>query len=102
LNSKHIEVERQLATVGPGFNLLGMLGPNGRIATGDPAHVPIGIYAERASKKLGLRDAVSLRIARTDNVRSALLVVERGEAPVGMVYAGREPAMLSVSATSVA
>ena len=77
----------QHVTIGPGFDLLGMLGPNGRIATGDPAHVPVGIYAEQALKKLGLWDAVSSRLARTDDVRSALLLVERGEAPVGIVYA---------------
>jgi molybdate transport system substrate-binding protein len=77
----------QHVTIGPGFNLLGMLGSNGRIATGDPAHVPVGIYAEQALKKLGLWDAVSPRLARTDDVRSALLLVERGEAPAGIVYA---------------
>jgi molybdate transport system substrate-binding protein len=77
----------QHVTIGPGFNLLGLLGPNGRIATGDPAHVPVGIYAEQALKKLGLWDAVSPRLARADDVRSALLLVERGEAPAGIVYA---------------
>jgi molybdate transport system substrate-binding protein len=77
----------QHVTIGPGFDLLGMLGPNGRIATGDPAHVPVGIYAEQALKKLGLWDAVSPRLARTEDVRAALLLVERGEAPAGIVYA---------------
>jgi len=77
----------QHVTIGPGFDLLGMLGPNGRIATGDPAHVPVGIYAEQALRKLGIWDAVSPRLARADDVRSALLLVERGEAPVGIVYA---------------
>ena len=55
----------QHVTIGPGFNLLGLLGPNGRVATGDPAHVPVGIYAEQALKKLGIWDAVSPRLART-------------------------------------
>jgi molybdate transport system substrate-binding protein len=77
----------QHVTIGPGANLLGMLGPNGRIATGDPAHVPVGIYAEQALKKLGLWDAIAPRLARTDDVRAALLLVERGEAPAGIVYA---------------
>ena len=76
----------QHVTIGPGFNLLGLLGPNGRVATGDPAHVPVGIYAEQALRKLGIWDAVSPRLARTDDVRSALLLVERGEAPAGIVY----------------
>jgi molybdate transport system substrate-binding protein len=77
----------QHVTISPGFNLLGLLGPNGRISTGDPAHVPVGIYAEQALKKLRLWDAVSPRLARTDDVRAALLLVERGEAPAGIVYA---------------
>ena len=77
----------QHVTIGPGFDLLGLLGPNGRIATGDPAHVPVGLYAEQALKKVGMWDAVQPRLARTDDVRAALLLVERGEAPAGIVYA---------------
>jgi molybdate transport system substrate-binding protein len=77
----------QHVAIKPGFDLLAMLGPSGRAATGDPAHVPVGIYAEQALKKLGLWDAVAPRLARTDDVRSALLLVERGEAPAGIVYA---------------
>jgi molybdate transport system substrate-binding protein len=73
-------------TIGADFNLLGLLGANGRLATGDPAHVPVGIYVEQALKKLGLWDAVAPRLARSDDVRSALLLVERGEAPAGIVY----------------
>ncbi len=77
----------QHVTIAPDFNLLGLLGPTGRIATGDPAHVPVGIYAEQALKKLDLWDAAAPRLARADDVRSALLLVERGEAPAGIVYA---------------
>jgi len=73
-------------TIGPGFDLAGLLGPNGRLATGDPAHVPVGIYAEQALRKLGLWDSISPHLARTDDVRAALLLVERGEAPAGIVY----------------
>lgn len=75
------------ADIGPGFDLAGLLGKNGRIATGDPAHVPVGLYAEQALRKLGLWDVAAPRLARTDDVRSALLLVERGEAPAGIVYA---------------
>jgi molybdate transport system substrate-binding protein len=74
-------------TLGPDFDLLGLLGPNGRLATGDPAHVPVGIYAEQALKKLGWWDKVAPRLASTEDVRAALLLVERGEAPAGIVYA---------------
>jgi molybdate transport system substrate-binding protein len=76
----------QHVTISRGFDLVGLLGPNGRVATGDPAHVPVGIYAEQALKKLGIWHAVSPRLARADDVRSALLLVERGEAPAGIVY----------------
>ena len=75
----------QHVTIGPGFDLLALLGPNGRIATGDPAHVPVGIYAEQALKKMNLWQAVAPRLARTDDVRAALLLVELGEAPAGIV-----------------
>jgi molybdate transport system substrate-binding protein len=74
-------------TIGPGFELLKLLGPNGRLATGDPAHVPVGIYAEQALKQLGLWDGVAPHLARTADVRAALLLVEHGEAPAGIVYA---------------
>jgi molybdate transport system substrate-binding protein len=77
----------QHVNIGPAFNLVGMLGPNGRVATGDPAHVPVGIYAEQALTKLGIWDAVAPHLASTADVRAALLLVERGEAPAGIVYA---------------
>jgi molybdate transport system substrate-binding protein len=76
----------QHVTIGPGFDFAKLLGPNGRLATGDPAHVPVGIYAEQALRKLGAWDTVSPHLARTDDVRAALLLVERGEAPAGIVY----------------
>lgn len=74
-------------TIAPGMDLLAVLGPNGRLATGDPASVPVGLYARQALTKLGIWTAVEPRIARADNVRAALLLVERGEAPLGIVYA---------------
>ena len=70
-----------------GTDLLPRLGAQGRIATGDPAHVPAGRYAQTALTWMGVWDALSPRLARTDNVRAALLLVERGEAPLGIVYA---------------
>jgi molybdate transport system substrate-binding protein len=74
-------------TINKSFDLTGLLGATGRLATGDPAHVPVGIYAEQALKKLGMWDSISPRLARTEDVRAALLLVERGEAPAGIVYA---------------
>lgn len=70
----------------PGFDLAALLGPNGRLTTGDPAHVPVGIYAEQALKKLGVWDYAQQHLAPAPDVRSALLLVERGEAPAGIVY----------------
>lgn len=67
-------------------DLAALVGPNRRIATGDPAHVPVGRYAQAALEWMGQWDAINPRLARADNVRSALLLVERGEAPFGIVY----------------
>ena len=74
-------------TLGRGTELAALLGPNGRIATGDPAHVPVGRYAQAALTWMGQWPALAPRLARADNVRAALLLVERGEAPLGIVYA---------------
>jgi molybdate transport system substrate-binding protein len=88
-------------TLKPGANLAAILGPSGRLAVGDPAHVPAGIYAEQALKHLGLWDSVRNRLAPADNVRSALMLVSTGEAPAGIVYAtdARIVASLGVAAT---
>ena len=74
-------------TIGAGFDLAALLGADGRLATGDPAHVPVGIYAEQALRKLGLWSIAQARLAPTADVRAALLLVERGEVPAGIVYA---------------
>jgi molybdate transport system substrate-binding protein len=71
----------------PGVDLSALLGANGRIATGDPASVPVGKYAREALTNLGLWAMLEPRLARAENVRAALALVERGEAPVGIVYA---------------
>lgn len=74
-------------TISSSLDLNALLGADGRIATGDPASVPAGIYARQAFTTLGLWDKVQPRIAGADSVRSALLLVSRHEAPVGIVYA---------------
>ncbi|WP_420820629.1 molybdate ABC transporter substrate-binding protein [Serratia microhaemolytica] len=58
----------------------------GRLALGDPAHVPIGLYAKQALENLGSWATVAPHLARANNVRSALALVERQEAPLGIVY----------------
>ncbi len=60
--------------------------PGERIATGDPAHVPVGRYAEQALRSLGGWDAIAPRLVRADSVRAALAFVERGEVAAGIVY----------------
>ncbi len=57
-----------------------------RVATGDPASVPVGKYAKAALEKLGLWAEIEPSFAFTDNVRSALFFVAREEAPLGIVY----------------
>jgi len=57
-----------------------------RLAVGDPDHVPAGIYAKEALEKLGAWSSLSPVLARANNVRSALALVERNETPYGIVY----------------
>lgn len=88
-------------TLKPGMDFSAVLGPNGRLAVGDPANVPAGIYAEQALKKLDLWSAVQARLAPADNVRSAMMLVSTGEAPAGIVYAtdARVVGTLGIAAT---
>lgn len=70
----------------PHFPLAATLG-KGRLATGDPDSVPAGRYAKEALISLGVWDSVSARLVRADSVRAALAFVDRGETPLGIVYA---------------
>jgi molybdate transport system substrate-binding protein len=72
--------------IAPAFPLLAAL-DGGRLSTGDPDTVPVGRYARSALVSLGVWDQVRDRLAPADNVRSALMFVSRGEAPLGIVYA---------------
>lgn len=69
------------------ISIAALLGPNGWIASGDPAHVPAGIYAMQALQALGQWRLLKDRLARSDNVRAALALVAHGEARLGIVYA---------------
>ncbi|ESR26241.1 molybdate ABC transporter substrate-binding protein [Lutibaculum baratangense] len=68
-------------------DLAALLGTNGRLAVGDPDHVPAGIYAKQSLEALGFWGALEQRLARADDVRAALTLVSRGEASLGIVYA---------------
>lgn len=72
-------------TLAPSADLAGAL-KGGKLAMGDPDHVPAGKYGKAALEKLGIWTSVQASVARTDNVRSALAFVARGEAPLGIVY----------------
>ena len=69
------------------FPLQQALGKTGRLAIADPQSAPAGRYGRAALQYLGVWPALEPRLAITDNVRSALLFVARGEAPFGIVYA---------------
>lgn len=73
--------------VSPNLNNLPALLGADRMAMADPDSVPAGRYGKMALQALGLWDQLSTRIAPTENVRAALSLVERGEAPFGLVYA---------------
>ncbi len=73
-------------TVKAGFDLSRLLG-NGMLAMGNPDYVPAGIYGRQALETLDVWKSVRSRVARARNVRAALALVERGEAPLGVVYA---------------
>ena len=71
--------------IGLHFALRAALGDE-RWATGDPDSVPVGRYAREALTSLGVWDEVADKLVRAENVRGALMFVERGEVPIGIVY----------------
>lgn len=68
-----------------GFNIAGAF--NGKLCTGELDSVPVGIYAKQSLKSLNWWDAVKIRIVGMQDVRAALVFVERGECDAGIVYA---------------
>ncbi|NBJ11877.1 molybdate ABC transporter substrate-binding protein [Microvirga sp. SYSU G3D207] len=69
----------------PGFDLAALLGSQ-RLAMGHVNAVPAGKYGKAALEHLGAWAGVRDKVAQTENVRAALLLVSRGEAPLGVVY----------------
>jgi molybdate transport system substrate-binding protein len=69
-----------------GFGLRAALGADGRLAMADVAAVPAGRYGKAALESLGVWSSVADRVAQAENVRMALTLVSRGEAPLGIVY----------------
>jgi molybdate transport system substrate-binding protein len=60
---------------------------DGKLCTGEPGVVPVGIYAKQSLEALGWWEPLQGRIVGTDDVRTALAFVERGECAAGIVYA---------------
>jgi len=69
----------------PGFDLANIVG-DGRLSMANVDSVPAGKYGKAALEKLGVWAGVATKIAQAENVRAALLLVSRGEAPMGIVY----------------
>lgn len=72
--------------IAPNFALAAALGAD-RLAMANPDSVPAGKYGKAALTALGVWASVKTKVARTENVRAALTLVARGEAPYGIVYA---------------
>jgi molybdate transport system substrate-binding protein len=72
-------------SIGPNFPLAKALG-NDRLAMADPASVPAGKYGKAALEALGVWASVENKVAPAQDVRATLLLVSRGEAPLGIVY----------------
>jgi molybdate transport system substrate-binding protein len=84
----------------PGFDLAKALG-SGKLAMANVDAVPAGKYGKAALEKLGAWNGVKDNVAQAENVRAALLLVARGEAPLGIVYstdAAAEPSVKILSA----
>jgi molybdate transport system substrate-binding protein len=75
----------QAVDIKPGLDLTKLLG-DGRLVMANVDTVPAGKYGKAALEKLGAWNGVSRRLAKAENVRAALLLVSRGEAPAGIVY----------------
>lgn len=76
---------RENLDIAPGFPLADKLG-GGKLAMADTAAVPAGKYGRAALEALGVWRSVQNKIVQAENVRAALVLVARGEAPFGIVY----------------
>jgi molybdate transport system substrate-binding protein len=79
----------------PNFPLADLLG-DGRLVMAGVLGVPAGKYGKAALEKLGVWNAIVNKVAEAENVRAALALVARGEAPLGIVYrtdAAAEPSV---------
>ncbi|MGE0748755.1 MAG: molybdate ABC transporter substrate-binding protein, partial [Rhodospirillales bacterium] len=71
--------------IAPGFPLASLLG-GGKLAMAQTETVPAGKYGKASLTALGVWPSVERSVAQAENVRAALLLVSRAEAPLGIVY----------------
>lgn len=86
-------LSNRLVIVTPGDRPLPVASPAGladprvhRVAIGDPAAVPAGVYAKQWLERIGLWPDVQRKIVPSASVRAALAAVEAGNADAGIVY----------------
>jgi molybdate transport system substrate-binding protein len=75
----------KVAAIDSSLDFMSLLGKY-RLSMGDPAHVPAGSYAKESLEYYGWFDKLEGKILPAKDVRSALMVVEFDEAPLGIVY----------------
>ncbi len=68
-----------------GFPLAKLLA-GGKLSMADTASVPCGKYGKASLEKLGVWPSVASQVVQAENVRAALALVARKEAPLGIVY----------------
>lgn len=59
----------------------------GPVAMADVGAVPAGKYGKSSLQHMGIWQVVEPHVVQAENVRAALALVERGAAPLGIVYA---------------
>jgi molybdate transport system substrate-binding protein len=75
-----------VAPIGPGFPLATLVGA-GPLAMCNPMHHPAGRYGRISLERLGLWASVADKVAIAEDVRVAVSMVGRGDAPLAVVFA---------------
>jgi molybdate transport system substrate-binding protein len=71
--------------------ILGDLLKAKRVAIGDPAAVPAGVYAREYLRRIGLWREVAPKVVPCENVRAALAAYDGGNADAAIVYVTDAP-----------
>ncbi len=75
----------EITSIDSTFDFISLL-KDDRLSIGDPSHVPAGKYAKQSLEYYGWYKQLEGKTLPAKDVRSALMVVEMEEAPVGIVY----------------